>query len=145
MKNKVLQFFKLNGKIYEEFYSVGKQNDYMSKIDSDEGSGVASVNSSVVCKYTQHYCLAVKFAPNFGRSYNLIATCDMGFKIAFWKLDTSKIVVSSNPNAITAALDSLSMQPSGIIDNSKWLRLESTYFLNQQNNIKMENGYKGKA
>jgi hypothetical protein len=48
IKNKVLQFFKLNDRLYEEFYSIGKQADYESRIDVSEGSGdVASQNSMI--------------------------------------------------------------------------------------------------
>lgn len=87
MKNKVLQFFKLNDRHYEEFFCVGKEADYHddNKIDTDDGS--------VDWEFSNNFMpsmVSVKFAPNFGKSYTLIATCDINFKIDFWKLNMSK-------------------------------------------------------
>lgn len=103
MKNKVLQFFKLNDRVYEEFYSVGKETDFHddNKIDTD---------GSIDWEFPNTYMpsmVAVKFAPNFGKSYWLIATWDTNYKIDFWKLHMSEYKELPKQNSLLAGKHSI--------------------------------------
>ncbi|CAI2361820.1 unnamed protein product [Moneuplotes crassus] len=89
MKNKVLQFFKLDDKDYEEFLMIGKEIDYHDddKIESENESIEWDLSKSLLSSIFD-----VKFAPSVGRSYTVLATCDSSLNISFWKLDMSKYI-----------------------------------------------------
>ena len=98
-KSKVLQFFKLNDRVYEEIYFIGKESDFqeVDRGDSDDGSIDWELSNNYLASM-----IDVKFAPSIGRSFTLLASCNSNYKIDFWKLDMSKHVDKPKQNSLYA-------------------------------------------
>ena len=59
-------------------------------MDFHEDDKVGSETDSVEWDFSKNLLPSVydvKFAPNFGRSFTVLATCDSNLKISFWKLN----------------------------------------------------------